>query len=86
MGFSRQEYWSRLPFPSPGDLPNPRIETASPISLNSNLTGYPIFLGDKSSTYIQLTSLVKEIKLGEYWRFLLKNTELSVLFSFPHPT
>ena len=26
MGFSRQEYWSRLPFPSPGDLPSPGIE------------------------------------------------------------
>ena len=26
MGFSRQEYWSRLPFPSPGDLPNPGLE------------------------------------------------------------
>ena len=26
MGFSRQEYWSRLPFPSPGDLPDPGIE------------------------------------------------------------
>ena len=26
MGFSRQEYWSGLPFPSPGDLPDPRIE------------------------------------------------------------
>ena len=26
MGFSRQEYWSGLPFPSPGDLPNPWIE------------------------------------------------------------
>ena len=26
MGFSRQEYWSVLPFPSPGDLPNPGIE------------------------------------------------------------
>ena len=26
MGFSRQEYWSGLPFPSPGDLPNPEIE------------------------------------------------------------
>ena len=26
MGFSRQEYWSGLPFPSPGDLPNPGIE------------------------------------------------------------
>ena len=25
MGFSRQEYWSGLPFPSPGDLPNPEI-------------------------------------------------------------
>ena len=25
MGFSRQDYWSGLPFPSPGDLPDPRI-------------------------------------------------------------
>ena len=30
MGFSRQEYWSGLPFPSPGDFPNPRIEPRSP--------------------------------------------------------
>ena len=30
MGFSRQEYWSELPFPSPGDLPNPGIEPGSP--------------------------------------------------------
>ena len=30
MGFSRQEYWSRLPFPSPRDLPNPRIKRAFP--------------------------------------------------------
>ena len=30
MGFSRQEYWSGLPFPSPGDLPNPGIELGSP--------------------------------------------------------
>ena len=29
MGFSRQEYWSGLPFPSPGGLPNPRIEPES---------------------------------------------------------
>ena len=29
MGFSRQEYWSELPFPSPGDLPNPGIEPRS---------------------------------------------------------
>ena len=30
MGFSRQEYWSGLPFPSPGDLPNPGIEPGYP--------------------------------------------------------
>ena len=30
MGFSRQEYWSGLLFPSPGDLPDPGIEPASP--------------------------------------------------------
>ena len=30
MEFSRQEYWSGLPCPSPGDLPNPGIETRSP--------------------------------------------------------
>ena len=29
MGFSRQEYWSGLPFPSPGDLPDPGIEPGS---------------------------------------------------------
>ena len=32
MGFSGQEYWSGLPFPSPGDLPNPGIEPMSPAS------------------------------------------------------
>ena len=30
MGFSRQEYWSGLPFPFPGDLPNPGIKPRSP--------------------------------------------------------
>ena len=30
MGFSRQEYWSGLPFPSPEDLPDPGIELGSP--------------------------------------------------------
>ena len=30
MEFSRQEYWSGLPFPSPGELPNPGIEPRSP--------------------------------------------------------
>ena len=32
MEFSRLEYWSGLPFPSPGDLPNPGTEPESPVS------------------------------------------------------
>ena len=43
MEFSRQEYWSGLPFPSPGDLPNPRIEPASlasPALASSFITSY----------------------------------------------
>ena len=43
MGFSRQGYWSGLPFPSPGDLPNPGTEPGSPAleedSLPTELSG-----------------------------------------------
>jgi len=41
MGFSRQEYWSGLPFPSPGDLPDPGIEPGSPTSQADALTSPP---------------------------------------------
>ena len=45
MGFSRQEYWSGLPFPSPGDLPDPGIEPGSPTleadALTSESPGKP---------------------------------------------
>ena len=42
MGFSRQESWSRLPFPSPEDLPNPGIEPGSPaLQANSLLSETP---------------------------------------------
>ena len=38
MGFSRQEYWSGLPFPSPGDLPDAGIEPRSPALEADSLT------------------------------------------------
>ena len=41
MGFSRQEYWSGLPFPSPGDLPDPGIEPRSPTLQADALTSAP---------------------------------------------
>ena len=43
MGFSRQEYWSGLPFPSPGDLPNPGIKPRSPTLQADALTSAPPF-------------------------------------------
>ena len=48
MGFSRQEYWSGLPFPSPGDLPDPGIKPVSPAlqvdSSPTELWGKPRYL------------------------------------------
>ena len=41
MGFFRQEYWSGLPFPSPGDLPNPGIEPGFPALEANALTSEP---------------------------------------------
>ena len=77
MGFSRQEYCSGLPFPSPGDLPDPGIEPTSPVSpalesgfFTPELPGKPIWEGStlksekKSCTQI----LIRLIKLDfQYW-------------------
>ena len=51
MGFPRQEYWSGLPFPSTGDLPDPGIKPASPSwqagSLPLDHLGSPILNGER---------------------------------------
>ena len=55
MGCSRQEYWSGLPFPSPGDLPNPGIEPKSPAwqaGALSYMCVYTICLSRYVLTYI----------------------------------
>ena len=50
MGYSRQEYWSGLPFPSPGDVPEPGIEPNSPTmqadSLPTGPLGKPLWFLD----------------------------------------
>ena len=57
MGFSRQEYWSGLPFPSLGDLPDPGIEPGSPAlqadSLPSEPPGKPMCIHKKEDSVIQ---------------------------------
>ena len=56
MGFYRQECWSGLPFPSPGDLPDPRIEPGSPAlqadALLSEPPGKPSNAKEGSNTFI----------------------------------
>ena len=47
MGFSRQVYWSELPFPSPGDLPDPEIEPGSPALQTDSVLSEPSDGGPK---------------------------------------
>ena len=60
MGFSRQEYWSELPFPSPMDLPNPRIEPQSPALQADSL---PTELQGKLLLLLLLLSLLSRVRL-----------------------
>ena len=41
MGFPRQEYWSRVPLPSPGDLPDLGLQLESPVSADGFFTSEP---------------------------------------------
>ena len=61
MGFSWQEYWSGLPFPSPGDLPNPRIEP-----LVSHIVGRHFTIWVTKSNKSKVGSLKRQIKLAKY--------------------
>ena len=60
MEFSRQEYWSGLPFPSPGDLPDPGIEPGSPAlqadSLPTKLQGKVTYRSLSTSIPISIYS------------------------------
>ena len=51
MGFSRQEYWSGLSFPSPGDLPDPGIEPKSPALAGGFFTAEPPYTHTHTHTH-----------------------------------
>ena len=67
-GFSRQEYWSGLPYSPPGDLPNPEIELRSPTlqvdSLPSKPLGKPKNTGMGSLSLLQVKFLTQELNQG----------------------
>ena len=80
MEFFRQEYWSGMPFPSPGDLPNPRFEPWSLAlqadSLPSEPPGKPqvTIRSDKSLSRVQLFATPWTVALLCRWNSLGKNT------------
>ena len=59
MGFSRQECWSGLPFPSPGDLPDPGIEPVSPALQADALPSEPP--GKPLRTHMHGSLLIKAV-------------------------
>ena len=50
MGFSKQEYWTGLPFPPPDDLPNPGIKPGSPTLQADSLPSKPLWKPFKTKT------------------------------------
>ena len=85
MGFSRQEYWSGLPFPSAGDLPDPGIELRSPSLEADALTSDPpgtkhiyfCFIDyAKASDYVdhnKLWKILQEMGIPDHLTCLLRN-------------
>ena len=77
MGFSRQEYWSGLPFPSPGDLPTPGIEPRSPAFQADALTSEPRV----KPTYFSIKTRNKLCESGKGGRILVGPWEDCVLLT-----
>ena len=79
MGFSRQEYWSGLPFPSPGDLPNPETEPAPPALAGDFFTTEPLGSPHESFRYTYNVPVVDFPNLSMLFIFLTLNRELLFL-------
>ena len=69
MEFSRQEHWSGLPFPSPGDLPNPGMEPRSPalqvVSLPSEPPGKPCCYMVTCKPFIAMLNIGRHLPFRE---------------------
>ena len=73
MGFSKQEYWSGLPFPPPGDLPDPGIKHASPALQADSLSTEPS--GEVICIYkLYYISIIYNIIINSYKTKLQKLT------------
>ena len=75
MAFSRQEYWSGLPLPSPGDLPNPGIEPWSPAMQADALPSEP-------HTHTHTNIRNKKMTGEKLWRHWLCLCYIKAIFIF----
>ena len=73
MGFSRQEYWSGLPCPPPGDLPDPGVESVAPVApllqadpLPLNHWGSPVLLLHMSNFHMFLFVYTQNLSFEKY--------------------
>ena len=80
MGFSRQEYWSGLPFPPPGDLPNPGIESTSLVS-PALASGFFISSATWEVHFRSLITLILLLKLFCWFLYLMMRSILLTWFS-----
>ena len=83
MGFSRQEYWSGLPLPSPGDLPKPGIEPGSPTLEADALTSEP---PGKPNIYIHMYIFVYIVLVSNHVQIFCDPTDHSPAGSSVHGT
>ena len=84
MGFSRQEYWSGLPFPSPGDLPNPGIKPRSPAlqadALTSQPPGKPFWVRGKLLAFYWYNLTKCKRKCSLFWLLVCSGNILNISF------
>ena len=66
MGFFRQEYWSELPFPTPGDLPDPGIEPACPVSPALQASSLPAEPSGKHYCFMPMQMLQFKVLLEDW--------------------
>ena len=64
LGFPRQEYWSELPFPSPGDLADPGIESTSPALADRFFTTEPPGKPHNRLLKIMSTVVIRRMKIS----------------------
>ena len=81
MGFSRQEYWSGLPFPPPGDLPDQGIEPASPVSPALQADSLPAEPSGKLQVFEILTVQCSQYLGFSYWNKKFKKNGVNCRFT-----